>query len=285
MKTTIPSETLRQLLFANLDPVLEQWISDKLNAAIQNQSARELFLTYTLLGRKFPKMQVEVSDGNHRSEALQYLKNQKITLDQLGRIYLLNAALESQPEFFVPKISTLMQVADTGELITFLRFLPVLQQPESFTAVAVDALRTNISDVFDAIALANPFPKNHFNEGQWNQMYLKAAFMQRDLLGIIGVEDRANGALAKIISDYAHERWAASRDIDPHIWRPVSGFLNEVLLSDMKRLLDSSQIAEQRAGYLCCAASNDARAKTLIARHPIATNFESKPFNWYTLSI
>jgi hypothetical protein len=109
--------------------------------------------------------------------------------------------------------------------------------------------------------------------------------MQRDLLSIIGVEDRANGALAKIISDYAHERWAASRDIDPHIWRPVSGFLNEVLLSDMKRLLDSSQIAEQRAGYLCCAASNDARAKTLIARHPIATNFESKPFNWYTLSI
>ena len=86
------------------------------------------------------------------------------------------------------------------------------------------------------------------------------------------------------ISDYAHERWAASRDIDPHIWQPVSHFLDEVLLSDMKRLLNSSQLAEQRAGYLCCMASKDARAKTLIARHPVTKEYESQPFDWHSLN-
>ncbi|MDA8685817.1 EboA domain-containing protein [Robiginitalea sp.] len=284
MKTTIPSETLRKLLFANLEPVLQEWLTDKLVSAINPPSARDLFLTYTLIGRKFTKNQVVIEEEFSDSATFIYLKHHQITLDQLARIYVLNAALESEPEYFVPKIGTLMQVADTGELIAFLRYLCVLQRADAFTTIAVDALRTNISDVFDAIALANPYPEQYFNEGQWNQMYLKAAFMQRDLLGIQGVNTRANAALTKIISDYAHERWAASRDIDPHIWQPVSHFLDEVLLSDMKRLLNSSQLAEQRAGYLCCMASKDARAKTLIARHPVKNEYESQPFDWHSLN-
>lgn len=284
MKTTITSDILSQLLISNLELDMQLWLNEKLVSAIDASAARDLFMTYTLIGRKFPKGLVVFPEIENPTNPLVYLKNHGITVDQLGRVYLLNAALEAHPDFFVPKIATLMQVADTGELITFLRYLPVLQKSDAFCAVAVDALRTNIADVFDAIALSNPYPEHFFNEGQWNQMYLKAAFMQRNLLDILGVEKRANSALAKIISDYAHERWAASRDIDPHIWRPVSAFLDDVLLSDMKRLLDSRQITEQRAGYLCCVASNDARAKTLISRHPIASTFELQPFDWHTLN-
>ncbi|MGB5691433.1 MAG: EboA domain-containing protein, partial [Flavobacteriaceae bacterium] len=104
----------------------------------------------------------------------------------------------------------------------------------------------------------------YFNEQQWNQMYLKAAFMQLNLGQIMGVEKRANAELARIISDYAHERWAASRDIDPMIWRPVSLYLNDELLADMDHLLKSDQPSENIAAALCCCHSSSKEALELL---------------------
>src|SRR5690606_6398077 len=155
------------------------------------------------------------------------------------------------------------QVADTSELVTFLKYLMLLPNAESFRATAVATLRTNVSTVFDAIALNNPYPSKYFNDQQWNQMYLKAAFMQRDLSKIVDIDKRANADLARIISDYAHERWAASRDIDPYFWRPVPQFLDDRLLSDMERLLNSDNVAEKMVGALCCYLSDNGRAKSL----------------------
>ena len=154
-----------------------------------------------------------------------YLKKQNAKLIEVARIYLLTKILVEKEAVFKAKVQNLIQVADISELETFLKYLIVLPNAENYHFAAVEALRTNITTVFDAIAMNNPYPKKYFNDQQWNQMYLKAAFMQRDLSEIIGVDERANKDLARIISDYAHERWAASRTIDPGFWRPVSNYL------------------------------------------------------------
>ena len=158
--------------------------------------------------------------------------------------------MEADNDFFAPKVANIIQVADTGELETFLKFLILLPNPENYKSAAVDALRTNISTVFNAIAFHNPYPSLFFNDQQWNQMYLKTAFMQGDLSAILDIDERANKDLARIISDYAHERWAASRDIDPYFWRPVSKFLDDTLLLDMKRLLESGNPTENKGGSI-----------------------------------
>lgn len=276
---------MHDLLFSQIESDLQNWLAERIKTSISTPSSRDLFMTYTMIGRKFETDPVSFVVVEEDSEVLNYFKKHGINKVDLARIYLLFNALVKDSEYFVPKIGTLMQVADTGELIVFLRYLWVLPEARDFTAVAVDALRTNIADVFDAIALDNPYPKDYFNEGQWNQMYLKAAFMQRNLLKIMGAEERANANLSRIISDYAHERWAASRTIDPLIWRPVAPYLDDILLSDMKRLLDSTNPIEQRAGYLCCHKSSDSRAKMLISRHPLHSDFDLKPFNWNTLTL
>ena len=276
------SERLKKLLFPHLDPEQVRWLESRVAVLLDPPSGRDLFLTYTLIGRRLPQTEVSVP-GEPNNRLWLYLGRHGIRLDQLARIYVLAAALERDPYYFVPKVGTLIQVADTGELITFLRFLPVLPHSEEFATTAVDSLRTNIAPVFDAIALDNPYPETHFDQGQWNQMYLKAAFMQRDLLKIIGVDHRANPALARIISDYAHERWAASRPVDPLIWRPVGPFLEGNLLEDMKRLLESSDSREQRAGFLSCRASGKPQAAALIAGHPVQAGYDTKPFDWEDL--
>lgn len=98
------------------------------------------------------------------------------------------------------------------------------------------------------------------------------------------VDERANRELTRIISDYAHERWAASRTIDPQFWRPVTGFLDDGLLKDMKRLLQSKDPIEQRAGALCCYFSDAPKAKELLAGHQsLVEEIKSKKLNWNTL--
>jgi hypothetical protein len=192
--------------------------------------------------------------------------------------------LEIDAHYFGPKVNNIIEVADTGELETFLKYLILLPNPEVFKNTAVEALRTNIVTVFDAITLNNPYPAKYFNNQQWNQMYLKAAFMERDLSMIQAIDDRANKDLTRIISDYAHERWAASRKIDPLFWRPVTGFLNDTLLLDMKRLLSSDDLQENRAGALCCFNSKNEQALKLVDQYPkLKDQIASKEVTWKTV--
>lgn len=258
---------LLKILEDNVSGENKAWLLSKIKNIVETESTKDLYLTYSLIPTKInttAKMSLpEDSDGLGN-----YLSIQDANLQQIGRIYLLFKVLEAKEEFFKSKVANIIEVADKSELETFLKFLVLLPNPENYKAQAVEALRTNISTVFDAIALNNPYPALYFNEQQWNQMYLKAAFMQQDLTAIEQVDKRANKELARIISDYAHERWAASREIDPHFWRPVSNFMDQGLLQDMKKLLASDNMAEKKAAALCCYNSNLPEAKDMLQPFP-----------------
>lgn len=240
-------------------------------------------MTYSLLGNRISPETADFS-GLKGSETLQYLQEHGADTREVCRIFLLSRVLEEAPDFYMSKVAKLIELADTSELVTFLRYLVLLPGAASFRPAAVEALRTNIATVFDAIALDNPFPALYFNDQQWNQMYLKAAFMQRDLSQIRDIDTRSNADLARIISDYAHERWAASRDVDPYFWRPVSPHLDEMLLADMKRMLASSNTKENHAAALVLHESGNPAADELLQEYPdLATAVESKELRWSTL--
>ena len=283
MMLTVTSGDVEQVVRANLSEDTYGWLQTRLNETMEAQSARELFMMYSMLSSR-------ITDRDPLILTLQespfnsYLIRQHARILELARVYVLMRVLEENPDYFTSKVATLIQVADTNELAAFLKYLVFLPRHEAFKNVAVEALRTNIATVFDAIALNNPYPAAYFNDQQWNQMYLKAAFMQRDLSLIIGVDERANEELTRIISDYAHERWAASRSIDPMFWRPVGGFLNEALLVDMERLFRSEDIREQQAAALCCSQSDHPRAKELLDSNPgLKETLNSGQLGWESL--
>ena len=265
MDFTNIDQELHSLLKDNLEVSTISWLQTKVDTIVAADSARELYLTYSLLASKVDSAKVfNLSNGLLED----YLKAQNASTLEVARIYLLSTVLKKNASYFEPKVASLIQVADTGELVTFLKFLILLPNAEIYKQTAVEALRTNIATVFEAISMNNPYPAKYFNDQQWNQMYLKAAFMQLDLSGILEIDKRANKDLTRIISDYAHERWAASRDVDPLFWRPVSGFLDANLLKDMERLLNSANDSENRAGALCCFHSNLPEAKMLLNEYP-----------------
>ncbi|WP_100611663.1 EboA domain-containing protein [Confluentibacter lentus] len=277
------SEDLKTVIDYNYTSDLSDWLEDKINHIISNKSTKDLYLTYSLIASKIDVNRALLMP-NEGSEIFQYLLNHHTNYLELGRIYILAKVLEADKDFFTSKVSNIIQIADTTELETFLKYLILLPNPEAYKHVAVDALRTNITPIFDAISLSNPYPALYFDDKQWNQMYLKAAFMQRDLSAIVDIDKRANKELARIISDFAHERWAASRDILPYFWRPVSKFIDSVLLEDMKKLFSSPNEEEQIAAALCCFLSNNDKAKELLNENALLKQkVEQHLINWDTI--
>ncbi|NKI26383.1 hypothetical protein HCG49_07385 [Arenibacter sp. 6A1] len=277
------SEQLFKILEHNLAEEEKQWLLSKIIHILEAESTKDLYLTYSLIPSKIKLNELSITIGD--AELSEYLRTQKATIHELGRIYLLVRVLEENATFFKTKVANIIQVADKSELETFLKFLVLLPNPSDYKNQAVEALRTNIATVFDAITMNNPYPALFFNDQQWNQMYLKAAFMQQDLKQILSVDQRANAELARIISDYGHERWAASREVDPYFWRPVGKFLDDGLLLDMERLLHSEKTAEKKAGALCCYVSDNARAKNMLAAFPeLVKDIENGSLSWETLT-
>ena len=274
---------LSKIVESNVESVAKNWLTDKIASIIQLQSTKDLYLTYSLIATKIAvKNPFDTSTAD--AELNSYIQVQKGNIQQIARMYLLSKVLEADEDFFSSKVANIIQVADTSELEAFLKFLILLPNPEKYKTAAVDALRTNISTVFGAIAYNNPYPGKYFNEQQWNQMYLKTIFIEGDLNAILDIDERANEDLTRIIFDYAHERWAASRDIDPYFWRPVSNFLNEELLSNMKRLLESEDQVENKAAVLCLFNSDQAEAHELLKQYPILLEkVKNKTISWSSL--
>ncbi len=82
---------------------------------------------------------------------------------------------------------------------------------------AVDACRTSIQPLFEAIACDNPYPAGHFPELNFNQMVLKALFNGVALSRIVGLQGRLNPEMSRMAGDYAAERRAAGRAVPADI--------------------------------------------------------------------
>jgi hypothetical protein len=118
-------------------------------------------------------------------------------------------------------LDELASSADIGELVALYRSLPCLPHPELHRERCAEGIRTNIRLVFAAIAHGNPYPAEQLEDAPWNQMVLKALFVGLSLHPIIGLTERANNELARMLHDYARERLAASRSLSPELWRPL----------------------------------------------------------------
>ena len=116
-----------------------------------------------------------------------------------------------------PPRSIATSAATRPEQQSWLKSTPLLPEPERLLAVVIDACRTNILPLFEAIACENPYPARHFPERNFNQMVLKALFNRVALARIVGLAARRNPDFARMAGDYASERRAAGRTVPSDI--------------------------------------------------------------------
>ncbi|RIJ34461.1 EboA domain-containing protein [Pontibacter oryzae] len=200
---------------------------------------------------------------------------------QTARTLLILSLPHQDGEAFYKAIEQLFNTADMGELVALYAAMPLLPHPELFRKRAAEGFRTNMGDVFEAVALDNPYPADYMEEDAWNNMVLKTLFVGKPVYRIYGIEKRRNAKLARILSDYAHERWAAGRPVSPELWRPVGPFIDEAILEDIKKLFAQPNELEQEAAALACAQSSSQSAKALLDAHPqLKARVENGEITW-----
>jgi len=182
-------------------------------------------------------------------------------------LLLLRAPQQASSQY-TALLDKLFSTADVSELVTLYASLPLLPYPEAHARRAAEGVRTTMISVFDAIALHNPYPRDYLPQEAWNQLVLKAVFNARPLYQIVGLDDRHNEPLARMLLDYAHERWAAGRTLTPEVWRLVGPYLTTSMLPDVHRLLHSADALQAQAGTLALAASKLPEARELLPAGP-----------------
>jgi hypothetical protein len=141
-------------------------------------------------------------------------------LDGLCRgALLLHAAATLAPGELEVLVEESFLGGDTRERQAVLRTLVLLPDPARFVPLAVEACRTSVQPVFEAIACENPYPARHFPESSFNQMVLKAVFIEVAVGRILGLEARITPELRRMAGDYASERRAAGRSVPADVER------------------------------------------------------------------
>ncbi len=139
-------------------------------------------------------------------------------LDELGRVVMLAmAASQLSDHTYHSLLHRCYENGDSPERCAVLRALPLLPDARRFLHVALDAGRSHIQPIFEALACENPYPSVYFPELNFNHMILKALFTGTALRRVLGLTTRLSPELRRMANDYATERHAAGRSVPADI--------------------------------------------------------------------
>lgn len=286
-KHTADQEAVRSLLRNWITPAIDEaglaWVNEKAEAIAKGGADWVFFTSFSAVPRYTGK-----ADLNLDSAALAAAKQARPhwnpahwSVDQATRSLMLLSLPVDPVADYREKVEKVFNAADVGESVVLYQTLPLYPHPAQLINQAAEGLRSNMTSVFEAVALRNPFPAEYFEENTWNQMVLKCCFVGSPLHMIWGLEERANETLAQMLVDYAHERWAAGRTLTHELWRPVGPFATNNVIGDLERVLNDPDLAQQKAGALALSMSPDPDARNVLGQRPdLQQQIESGALTW-----
>ena len=281
------AERLRALILevthSNIGQEAWLWLNEKL----QSNQTGVVNTAFAMMPRKTGKLNITV--GKDVLTEINRIKPgftiEGWTADGLGRLCLLINLDTSDKERYIKVIENLFLAAEVSELFALYASLPVFAWPESWKLRCAEGVRSNIGTVLEAIMYHNPYPSQYLDQQAWNQLILKAFFTDKDIIQIPGIEKRANAELANTLRDYAHERWAAQRKINPYLWLFAANFLNKDYLEDLQRVLSEGDLREKQAAALTLLHSGSESALKLLEGHSeLLQDIKNGKISWTKLA-
>lgn len=268
---------------ANLGPETWSWLSENLSS----DDPRQINTAFAVMPRKTGKSPVKISPDliSKIDQVKPGFTIENWTLDKLGRLCLLLHLDPADQEKYFKTIENLFLAAEVSELVALYSFLPVFAWPELWKLRCAEGIRSNIGLVLEAIMYHNPYPEKYLDEKAWNQLILKAFFTDKDINQIPGIDERSNSELALTLKDYAYERWAAGRKINPFLWRFTTKFLDDGLVDDLKKVLSEGTLREKQAAALTLVHSGLSSAKELMKSYPeFLQAIKSNELSWANIA-
>ncbi|VTS00315.1 EboA domain-containing protein [Tuwongella immobilis] len=275
-----------ELLGDWLQPVIpstaRSWLADRLRQISEgDQSA--LFLGFGMVPRKTGKADLRLSAAQLAAaqEARPGWNPATWSIDQAARTLLLLAYPADAVDEYTDTLDKLFAAGEVGELVALYQALPLLPFPDAHVWRTRECIRTNMKSVFCAVAHRNPYPAEHLDEASWNQLILKCLFVGAALDPVVGLDSRVNPRLMTMLVDYAHERWAAKRQVSPELWRPVGPVADARALADLEKVYTEGTPPERQAAALALSVCPLPSAETILNRNPLlATQARCRQLTW-----
>lgn len=266
-----------------LSPENTEWLKSTGESLMNAPEDWKLFMSYSTVPRHTGKQKIELSETNlKQAESHRPGWNPADwSVDQLGRTYLILCYAENGKEEFLDKLEKVFVSSDMGEAVALYQSLCIYPYPEDLKLRAAEGVRSNITSVFNAVALNNPFPFDYLDQNPWNQIVLKALFVGSPLYKIVGLDKRANQTLARMLVEYAHERKSAGREISPELWRPIGPFINDEIIEDIQWVLNQPDDLQKQAAILALRSSDYTDKDSLLEQYrEVAEEVDRKNITW-----
>lgn len=240
-------QILQNLLHARLDAAGWAWLEKAMQACLPPLHDNTLLGYYAGASRRAGKKALLLTEEESAqiNELASSLALPHWGVDEVVRAFLLLSLDHLAPDEYFRVVQLCYDKGDSREQESWLRGLMLLPDAERFLETAIDACRTNIIPLFEAIACENPFPSLYFPELNFNQLAMKSLFYSLPLARIVGLENRLNPSLSKICADYVSEREAAGREVPPDIWFALTPHMPEQEMPRVQRYLEHEN-AEHR---------------------------------------
>jgi hypothetical protein len=269
----------------NLSPEVWSWLAE--TAVLSHHSTRQFNTAFVSIPRKTGRAVIHFTtqQAEALAEARPHFTIDNWTVDRLCRAWILLQVDAAKEDEYFHSIENLFLSAEMNELVALYSSLPLLQYPKLWRNRCTEGIRTNIGTALEAIICNNPYPSEQLTEAAWNQLVMKAFFTDKPIHQVVGLDERGNKDLAIMLSDYANERWAASRTVNPQLWRCVSKFIDEKTITGIQRLFHSANELEKEAAALACYNSNHPAARQLLNGHELLrSKIESGQLTWNVLA-
>lgn len=218
--TTTTRDCLMGLLEPRLDAQAAEYLGRQLEEVRAGLSDTRFAALLSRASRFSPRAPLAPSDEECAAagSALEGWNPERWLILEAWRVALVLARPDLAELSAQLAIEEAFRFADEGEARALYRCLAHLPAPERFAWRAGEGCRTNIVPVFEAVACDTPYAFRHFDDLAWNQLAIKAVFIDAPLWRVFGLDQRLSAELARMALDLVDERRSAGRAVQHELW-------------------------------------------------------------------
>ncbi len=218
MRSIIPrrSEALKAVLAPCLPAETSAWLKDSCRLFQDGMDLVECYVRFAEVSGRLGTARLRCllrSEADLRASGLSP-ETAEWSLDECGRVVLLaQAAAHLSEDKLADLVESCYFQGETRERQGIVRSLWYLPRTDRLLQIGLDAGRTHVQPLFDALACENAFPAEAFPDTSFNHLVLKALFTEVRLARLVGLPTRMTSELRRMVSDFVDERRAAGRPI------------------------------------------------------------------------
>jgi hypothetical protein len=210
-----PIKLLRKWLLHVLPADAARWLDAEIDRCRDTVEERQLGIALGLVGRRIGRAALMLrAEDIAAAQLLQPGWQPDFwSTDEAARAALLLSTWKDDDGAFGARIERLCTTGELNERIACLKGFAIFPASQRLLVCARDAARSSIQPQFEAIACRNPYPSAHFDTAAFNQMVVKCVFSGVDIETVVGINQRRNNELIRMLRDLVSERHAAGRAV------------------------------------------------------------------------